>query len=265
MESRNRVAGNTNSYHSYSLNEALEGIAAAGFRYVELSAVRGWTEHVPLGASAAELDGIKRKLAELNLIPVSLGGHSDVSTEPGLALALQALDLCSALNIKLMITAAGGEGGEDAFLAGMRQLAETAGTRHIELAIEIAGDMAPTGKAALKVVSRVDRPNVAINYDTANVEYYGGVNAVDDLPTVVGHLSHVHLKDKRGGKGEWDFPAIGDGHVDFPAILRILRAGGFAGPMSVEVEFLGDPWPALDEVNRAMKASFDQLTAFGLV
>ncbi|MEQ8701451.1 MAG: hypothetical protein RLO48_18895 [Bauldia litoralis] len=50
MEPRNQVAGNTNSYHSYSLNEALEDIAGAGFRYVELSALRGWTEHVPLGA-----------------------------------------------------------------------------------------------------------------------------------------------------------------------------------------------------------------------
>lgn len=37
-------------YHTYSLEEALEGIAAAGFHYVELSAVRGWTEHVPLEA-----------------------------------------------------------------------------------------------------------------------------------------------------------------------------------------------------------------------
>lgn len=264
MKQQNQLAGNTNSYHSYGLNEALEGIALAGFRYVELSAVRGWTEHVPLGASAAELDSIKRKLADLKLTPVSLGGHSDVSTDDGFALALQALDLCSALGIKVMITAAGSEGGEDAFFANMRQLAGSARARSIELAIEIAGDMAPTGKAALDVISRVDQPNVAINYDTANVEYYGGVKAVDDLPAVVGRLSHVHLKDKLGGKGEWDFPAIGDGHVDFSAVLDILRSGGFAGPLSVEVEFLGEPWPALEEVNRAMKASFDHLTALSV-
>ena len=45
---QNPLAGHTNSYHTYSHEEALAGIAAAGFRYVELTAVPGWTEHVDL-------------------------------------------------------------------------------------------------------------------------------------------------------------------------------------------------------------------------
>ena len=40
------LAGHTNSYHTYSFDEALAGIAAAGYKGVELSAVPGWTEHV---------------------------------------------------------------------------------------------------------------------------------------------------------------------------------------------------------------------------
>ena len=52
---KNRLAGHTNSYHTYSLDEALEGIAAAGYKFVELTAVRGWTEHVPLSADAKTL------------------------------------------------------------------------------------------------------------------------------------------------------------------------------------------------------------------
>src|SRR4051794_34378222 len=46
MGYKNRLGGHTNSYHTYGLAEALEGIAAAGYKYVELTAVRGWTEHV---------------------------------------------------------------------------------------------------------------------------------------------------------------------------------------------------------------------------
>jgi hypothetical protein len=34
--------------------------------------------------------------------------------------------------------------------------------------------------------------------------------------------------------------------------------------MSVEVEFAGEPWPPLAEVNRAMKASRDKLASLGL-
>ena len=38
-------------YHTYTLDEALEGIAKAGCKYVELSAMPGCTEHVLLEAT----------------------------------------------------------------------------------------------------------------------------------------------------------------------------------------------------------------------
>ena len=34
--------------------------------------------------------------------------------------------------------------------------------------------------------------------------------------------------------------------------------------MSVEIEFKGDPWPPLAEVNQAMKTSYDKLVSFGM-
>ncbi len=84
MALKNRLGGHTNSYHTYSLEEALEGIAAAGYRYVELSAVRGWTEHVPLDADAKALGGVQRMLNRLGLVSLSLSGHSDLTTKDGL-------------------------------------------------------------------------------------------------------------------------------------------------------------------------------------
>ena len=47
-------------------------------------------------------------------------------------------------------------------------------------------------------------------------------------------------------------------------MLRILEQGGYTGPVSVEIEFVGEPWPPLAEVNRAMKASYDKLASLGL-
>ena len=40
------IAVNSNCYHGYSIEDALEGIHVAGFHYVELTATKGWTEHV---------------------------------------------------------------------------------------------------------------------------------------------------------------------------------------------------------------------------
>ena len=108
MPLSNRLGGHSNSYHTYSLEEALEGIAAAGYKFVELSAVRGWTEHVPLEADAGALGAIHRMMNRLGLIPLSLSGHSDLTTKDGLKDGLKAVDLCERMGIEIMNTAIGG-------------------------------------------------------------------------------------------------------------------------------------------------------------
>ena len=99
MAFRNRLGGHSNSYHTYSLEEALEGIAAAGYKFVELSAVRGWTEHVPLEADAKTLGRILRMMNKLGLMSLSLSGHSDLTTKDGLRDGLKAVDLCERMGI----------------------------------------------------------------------------------------------------------------------------------------------------------------------
>ena len=75
---------------------------------------------------------------------------------------------------------------------------------------------------------------------------------------------HCHSKEKRGEGRVWDFPAIGEGHIDFKPVLDIMEKGGFKGPLGVAIEFHSDPWPPLAEVNRAMRASHEKLASLGL-
>ena len=42
----NIFAVNTNTYHGFTVDQALEGIAAAGFKNIEIATVRSWTEHI---------------------------------------------------------------------------------------------------------------------------------------------------------------------------------------------------------------------------
>ncbi len=178
MTLKNRLGGHTNSYHTYSVEEALEGIAAAGYRYVELSAVRGWTEHVPLDADAKTLGHIQRMMNELGLVSLSLSGHSDLTTKAGLEDGLLAVDLCERMGIGIMNTAIGGHASqqedEEAFMGNIHALADYAAARDIQLGIEIHGEITKSGEASIPVLERIGRPNVLINYDTANVDFYGG-------------------------------------------------------------------------------------------
>jgi L-ribulose-5-phosphate 3-epimerase len=260
----NPLAGHTNTYHTYGLDDALRGIAAAGFSNVELTAVPGWTEHVELNGS----DELRRKLDEHGLTAVSLSGHSDLTTREGLEHGIRAVRWAADFGIAIVNTAVGGhaskEESEQAFLANIGELADAAEEAGVIVALEIHGDIMASGRKTLPLLEKIGREAVKVNYDTANVEFYSGDKAVDDLEAIALHLAHVHLKDTAGGKGVWDFGAIGSGTVDFARVLEILDRAGYRGPLSVELEFQGEPWPQLEEVDAAMRSSYEHLSGLGL-
>jgi sugar phosphate isomerase/epimerase len=268
MKLPNRLAATTTCYEPYSLEEALAGIAAAGFHHVELTSIRGLIEHVPLTPDAKTLGRVQRLLNRYALTPVALSAHSNLTNTRGLKDAFRALDLCERMGIPTLNTAVGGpeEGAEDetAFLRNIGGLADYAAEREITITLEIHGELTATGQKSAELMEKVNRPNVRINYDTANCEYFGGVRAEDDLPYAVPWVGLSHLKDKIGGQRVWNFPALGSGHVDFAKLLRMLRRGGYTGPYSVEVEFKGHPWPPVATVNQAMRRSYKYLNGLGL-
>jgi L-ribulose-5-phosphate 3-epimerase len=261
----NLLAGHTNTYHTYGFDEALEGIAEAGFKHVELSAVPGWTEHADVDGGTGE---VRAKLDHYGLTAVSLSGHSDLTTREGLEHGIKAVRWAADYGLPIVNTAVGGhaskEESEKAFLENIGELADAADEAGVVVALEIHGDIMATGGKTLPLLDKIARDSIKVNYDTANVEFYGGVRAVDDLPSIAPHLVHVHLKDTTGGKGVWDFGAIGSGSVDFAQVLRILSDAGYAGPYSVELEFQGEPWPPLAQVNESMRRSYEHLSALGL-
>lgn len=260
----NPLAGHTNTYHTYGFEDALGGIARAGFRYVELSAVPGWTEHVDLDTDPEE---VRRVVEGHGLEAVSLSAHSDLTTSEGLEHGIKGVRWAAAYGLRIVNTAVGGhesaDENEQAFLANVGKLADAADDAGVVVALEIHGDIMASSDVTLPLLDKIGRDSIKVNYDTANVEYYSGDRAVDDLPKIVPHLAHVHLKDTAGGKGNWDFGAIGSGTVDFAGVLEILRRGGYSGPFSVELEFQGEPWPPLEEVDQAMRRSYEHLSSLG--
>jgi L-ribulose-5-phosphate 3-epimerase len=258
-----RLAGHTNSYHSYSLEEALAGIAAAGFQRVELSAVPGWTEHVRF-----DDDALRSRIERHGLTAVSVSAHSDLTTPAGLEHCLRAIRWAAEFGIPVVNTAVGGheseDEDEDAFLASADAIADAAEQAGIVVALETHGGLMGSGERAARLIERIGRESIRVNYDTANVEYYAGVRAAEDLPRVVRYVASVHLKDDIGEAGEWNNPALGEGRVDFARVLAILDEAGYAGPLSVEIEFEGEPWPPRSEVDEAIRRSYAYLRSLGV-
>jgi len=261
------LAGHTGSYYSYGLEDALAGLAAAGYRGVELAAVPGAAEHVNVHGDPAD---VRARLDHYGLEAVSISGHSDLTTREGLEHGLAVVRWAERFGLPVVNTAIGGHApdvdeSEEAFLRNIGPLADAAQAAGLTIALEIHGELMASGERTAPLLDRIDHPAVKVNYDTANVEFYSGVRAEDDLPAIADRVAHVHLKEMRGEQGEWDFPAIGEGHVDFGRVIEILRGAGFEGPYSVEVEFTGGvPWPPLNEVTGAMRDSREALAAHGL-
>ena len=141
-------------------------------------------------------------------------------------------------------------------------LADEAQAAGIRLCIETDSNLLPTAEVGLRLLDEIGHDWIQINYDPGNVVYYAGVSPEEDIKHGLGRIGHVHLKDKRGGKGVLDFPPLGEGDLDIPGMLRDLRGSGFSGPVSMEIEFTNYEWPAWADcvaATRRGKAYWDSL------
>lgn len=260
------VAGHTNTYHSYTFEESLRGIAAAGFRYAELSAVEGWCDFV---TADDDPEQVRALVATHGLTASSISAHVNLFQPDGLQKTERIIRWAGRYGLPVVNAALASrptpESSTAPVVEGLRRLGDIAAESDVVIAVEVHGDVTPSGAGALALVREVGSPRVKINYDTGNVEFYSGLGAIDDLPGVIDHIAHMHLKDKLGGEGVWHFPALGGGHVDFAGVLELLERHGVDVPMSVELEFSGEPWPPLGVVDDAMAVSHRRLVELGFL
>lgn len=100
-----------------------------------------------------------------------------------------------------------------------------------------------TGQESAEVLLRflhdVDCPNLGVNFDPANLLLYNTDEPLPALERLAAHVRGVHCKDalrpqQTGVLGK-EVP-IGQGDVDFPALIGRLRAIGYRGPLVIERE-----------------------------
>jgi L-ribulose-5-phosphate 3-epimerase len=261
----------TNTYHTYTLEDSLAGAAKAGYKSVELTSVPGWTEHVRRDAGDEELAHVKDLLKQHGLQAVSFAGHSDLASDHGVGEFRKALNLAHKLGIGYVTTSTGGHDASSAssieeqrehFLSRIRPLCDEAASMDIVICLETHGGLVATGALSAELVRLIDKPNIGINYDPGNVIFYGNTRPEEDIKAAAPYVRHMHAKDQIGGAGKWNFPPAGTGEVDFSVIFKELDAAGFNGPVSVEIEFQGEPWPPLEEVDAAAAKAHDFLTKF---
>ncbi|HLL89925.1 MAG TPA: sugar phosphate isomerase/epimerase family protein [Tepidisphaeraceae bacterium] len=123
------------------------------------------------------------------------------------------------------------------FVDRCRHAADAVAGRGLSLVLETGQEPAAT---LAQFLADVDRPNLLVNFDPANMILYGSGDPVAAVRTLGPHLGHVHVKDATpsGAPGvDWgDEVVVGTGAVDWRAFLDALDEVGYEGPLAIERE-----------------------------
>lgn len=118
----------------------------------------------------------------------------------------------------------------------LRQVADAFAAHRIDLALETGQETADALKHFLQVL---ERPNVGVNFDPANMILYEKGNPIAALETLAPWLKQCHIKDARRTKraGTWgDEVVVGTGEVDWRKFFAVLDRVGYQGDLCIERE-----------------------------
>lgn len=94
----------------------------------------------------------------------------------------------------------------------------------------------------LRCMQDIDLPNVGINLDPANLLMYGNGNPLDALDVFGRYVRGVHAKDGEYPSDGYNLGPelpLGEGRVNFPALVGKLKALGYTGALTIEREISG--------------------------
>lgn len=181
---------------------------------------------------------LEKRLAESHLHPLVLRGDTDLGRESSVGELAAQLAVCEKMGVKHLFLSPKHTGISKQVAYERLRLAGDAAQRHgVTIVLESHPDLGANADAHLETMRQINHPNVRVNFDTGNITFYNkGTDAVTELKKIIDYVATVELKDHNGQYMDWNFPVLGKGVVNFPAVLKVLEKHGFRGPITMEVE-----------------------------
>ncbi len=157
------------------------------------------------------------------------GVAPDATWPPNLHAAEKNAQIAAELNLPLVTFHAGfiphdrHDAQRGVILDRLRQFADIYGAANMQVALETGQETAAT---LLDALDELDRPEVGVNFDPANMILYGMGDPVDALRRLAPRIAQIHIKDAIATKtpGTWGSEVpVGTGDVDWPAFFDTIR------------------------------------------
>lgn len=269
----NPFGSSAGSFAEFDLRSDLQRMARLGLRHLELLAVgkRHFSSLAPEEMDDDAVAALQGQLEVAGIAVMSVAVGAPLNDRAGVELLKKRLDFAKRLGVSVAQASAGEANDAMERQILLRHLAEAgdyAANLGIVLALEIHPGLTQSGHAARILMAELDHPQVRVNYDTANVVFYNDLDPAQDVEEIAPYVVQVHLKDKATRQQRtWDFVPIGQGVVNFPRIIEVLRGTGFQGPYSLELELPGVADGALSKETseEGIRISISYLQEIGLL
>jgi sugar phosphate isomerase/epimerase len=243
-----RISACTYPLRDRPVAEAMETIAAAGFRRIDLL---GRMPHLSLDPDECNLDDLKALAARNGLAIANLGTYSGkgfasadhhVRAET-LSEVKRAVDAAVILGARSIRVSPGDERPEnlDRIVPWFKQAAAYAEEKRIYMGFENHGGAISSHPALCReLAEKVGSKFFGVLYEPCNL-MTAGTDYREALEVLRSYVVHTHFKDGRTTPDGFRLTMLGAGEIDFRWIVKRLDAAGYRGDFAFEYELESPP------------------------
>jgi sugar phosphate isomerase/epimerase len=228
-------------FDGHSFETAIHEIAASGAAGIEFAFIQGYIafEESSLTTSYGRKLGQQAVAAGLQCHAVS--AHMDLGSSDAVAMLQRRLEFAHAVGARILITNSSLRPQRHQVLESIDGVQELCRELNVVIALENPGDgveqLIRNAADGAALVREIDSPWVRFNYDVGNVYTYSDAKILpqEDIAAAAPFLTHIHFKDIILSRTGWSFSSIGDGELDWPAIMSALDRFGPSIPIGLEM------------------------------
>jgi len=220
----------------WSFDETLKQINAAGYQSTGLLSRTKEEPFITVDATPEYLENLKNRIAASGLLANmgALRSRHNIPHEESVREVRKQIDNAKFLSLKYVLSF-GADNPEqfEHYHKVMSDAAAYAEEKGVKLVMKPHGGISGSSEEILRVIKEVKHRNFSIWYDAGNIIYYTGKDPLAEIEPIARHITGFCAKDCGELKGEVMIQ-FGEGKVDFAAVFKKLKAGGFNGPVMVE-------------------------------
>ena len=218
-------------YGGFRLEQALEGIAKAGYKVIELCARPGMAPHLEIGETASYYEEIKAQVASHGLAIESIAGTGGIGMD---SLAFdEVIEAAQQVGAPAIAEGTGGTSDDEESFKQVVELVNVTAARTSKAGIKLnlkphVNNAVYSTETALRLMQEVNREWVGINFDASHIwRTVAAEDPVESLQQLKDYIATLRIRDNResreGPIGPVETQIPGKGSIDLSALAAVMN------------------------------------------